>query len=574
MKKYLMVLIILVFSAVGWAATKYVDPAATDDSGAGTVLDPYKTIQYACDNLGESGTVKLLAGTYDSTTQGAGWDITLDATNNGWDIVIEPNGSSQLTLTFNDTNYGIYMAGAAGHTTGDLTLRNLILTSNALNTASRGLVRVDDNGNSTTFDLTLDNVAILDGSGQYIGIYFADATNIGNYLTVITCTISITDDKPIYIAGAEGGSIDGLTITHTQTANLDSIALVGTVGSWDINDFTITRNGNATSTVACIELDEMTSNGNIKIQNGTINVLGAYVRGINIPVNAGIVQIYNVDVNNTVSADAGHGIAVGIDGSDNDNPYGLALIDNCRVIFNDDGGHAILTGCNYDTDGVLVPFGVCRISNCFASEGDYGIVIKDNYNTVIENCMAMGNTPYYFKGAKRCLLKNSVGYATSGQALLIAADTTPAPDIEPNNNTIENCILYAAGADYCFNLSGGNWISKLDRNCYYTERTNIAYIGAAKTTLAAIQSAWDGISDNLYSNDRNSTIADPQFVNAAGGDPNTTNMDLSLANGKYIGSVAPTDPNIVSGNIKRNVVIKVNGIEFTGTGNMTSGWLP
>jgi hypothetical protein len=113
-----------------------------------------------------------------------------------------------------------------------------------------------------------------------------------------------------------------------------------------------------------------------------------------------------------------------------------------------------------------------------------------------------------------------------------------------------------------------------DNNCYFAiNGGNIALwteSDNSKTTVSTLTGLklwWTTNSINTRSalNDEHSINIDPQFVDAANGDFNTVNMDLSLAGGDYIGAVAPTDANIVAGNIKRGVGVKVNGTVIDGT---------
>ena len=106
MKRF--ILFIIMFLAVCAVGTNYyVDPAMPDDSGDG--LSPAtaeKTIAAAIADCSTGDTVKLLRGTYNTTTQGANWYLSFAV--NSKNVVIESNDAT-VTLSPSNTTYGILL---------------------------------------------------------------------------------------------------------------------------------------------------------------------------------------------------------------------------------------------------------------------------------------------------------------------------------------------------------------------------------------------------------------------------------------------------------------------------------
>lgn len=78
------------------ATPLYVNPAAADDTGDGTTaVLAKKTIEAAYAAVDDGGSVYLLAGTYDTTTQGANWYLDFD---NNKSVTIKPDPATAPTI--------------------------------------------------------------------------------------------------------------------------------------------------------------------------------------------------------------------------------------------------------------------------------------------------------------------------------------------------------------------------------------------------------------------------------------------------------------------------------------------
>lgn len=94
------ILILLLMCSVCWGANIYVNPASTDDTGDGSTAtagtggtSAKKTISGAMTAASDGDIIKLVAGTYNDSTQI--WSISLPAKS----LTIEPDDSSNVTIT-------------------------------------------------------------------------------------------------------------------------------------------------------------------------------------------------------------------------------------------------------------------------------------------------------------------------------------------------------------------------------------------------------------------------------------------------------------------------------------------
>jgi hypothetical protein len=259
---------------------------------------------------------------------------------------------------------------------------------------------------------------------------------------------------------------------------------------------------------------------------------------------------------------------LGNDSQVTDNPITNASVKRNRIVYaGTHTGHSVLFGGN-----ILNGVGENNIilGTGLATDQGFGFVVKNN-STKLTGNIVKARVPLILKGAKYTYSKNNTYLATgatSSRAVEILDDTDTS-----EYNTFTNDIIDGSGGLYAVfyqqNSEGYNWF----RNCdFIAGSTSMFYDGAANRATIALMQAnlW---STSLIPNGVGCISEDPQFVNAAAGDFNTVNMDLSLAGGEYIGAFAPTDASIIPSNFKKGVGIIVNGMPIDGTFNPARGWI-
>ena len=191
------------------ATPLYVNPAAANDTGDGTTPAlAKKTIDAAYNAVDDGGEVLLLAGTYDATTQGAGWLLSLDE-DKGVAVKPDPDTAPAITLTTAGASRQIYFAaGAAGKT-----------------------VRVE-------------GVTIVPAAGTRIATM--ESTFYGA-AEIVDCTLTCGALNFSFVAGTATRSvlIDGCTIT---TSAESWILNANNLASLRFTDNTITSTSTSTST--------------------------------------------------------------------------------------------------------------------------------------------------------------------------------------------------------------------------------------------------------------------------------------------------------------------------------------
>ncbi|MFA5381914.1 MAG: hypothetical protein WC356_02025 [Candidatus Micrarchaeia archaeon] len=400
---------------------------------------------------------------------------------------------------------------------------------------------------------------------------------------------------------------------NTGTCDLDNItgsiagsmwSGLGTVGDIDINDFNITC---TTVSGSKFDFSTYTSMGKLRITNSNTTspdggvicdnkpaaiflknnshiVTGAnpeigiqvgfeygsttawspdsvsYVAG-NIRSNDG--QVYICRTANTSSADDEPG--TGVNWTIYWQEYSMDIpivIEDCDVNMVNATAHAILLG--YGANGAVLNGGLYQ-------NGNYQVVCKAK-NCLMDGVTAYGANPFSIFANAGNKIINCTGYSPVGVCLTYGDQVglfTARNYIEKNIFVSTSAVVFTDDG----NPADGN--DYFNNNCYWRLGTagGIAVLGGeTRDTLADVRTQWLTQSFLYPDNDSNSINVNP-LINAAGGDFNTPNMDLSLAGGEYIGAIAPTDPNIIAGNIKKDVGVIVNGTPIDGTYNPARGWL-
>src|SRR5512146_290745 len=95
-------LLVCALCAIVLGANRFVDPINGNDSHSGlTMANAYRTIRKAYLSVEDGGTVYLKAGTYDGSSQGPSWNLSISVSKN---VTFEPE---------NPTDWVTILTGAA-----------------------------------------------------------------------------------------------------------------------------------------------------------------------------------------------------------------------------------------------------------------------------------------------------------------------------------------------------------------------------------------------------------------------------------------------------------------------------
>lgn len=589
----------------------YVDPARADDSGNGeTAGAAKKTYGAAYAIVDDGGEVRLLPGDYSETTQGANWkmdfnrDIDITLTADSTAITMEPShvtpmklgavSTKLITIGEDITIYYDEQGNNANSLIYQSVGSSLSLTVDGILDYSEGnanqpVIHNDGDGNQVR-TVTINGTMTSPG----YGIKPEDDT------TIIIGDGAIINVNKFFISPASSSSFLELKMINTTTTlastalgklfQLDPSTSAG-AGRIEIADNTIS-NGKS-----ILEQELEVANGfllrdNTCLITGSTPTIGIQVgREYSAPEkwsngddyatddytwHEGVVYLANQ------ASGPGEGGAIEPTVTANWQQYwrifntGPVLIANNSMTMNaEENAHAI--GIFYGAIGAV-------ISDNYVTKGNYQLVIKAE-GAIARNNLLVGDYPALVAAATGTTLINNTMYAVAEHAL----GFNHQESVYPTYCSIYNNILYAAsGASYALYINDATTAATYycDNNCYYKEGGgNLVNIGGTICqTIEEIQAAWAAIG--RPENDINSVVADPQFVDADGGDFTPQNKSLRAADGQYIGAVQEladlpdvgnvleddtvddttgTFINIVTGYVSLGETWGEDGTEFTGT---------
>jgi Right handed beta helix region/Pel9A-like, right handed beta helix region len=434
-------------STPGEAGSTYYIAPTGNDSGPGTLTEPWRTIQHAADTLVAGQTGYILPGTYNedvtlSRSGSAENPITLRALNASavpCSSTVSCPGARSLTVTGSywiidhldfsnqhDKN-GVYFSASAAHDT---------LTNNYVHETCREAVYLDKGSSS----ITIDHNVIY--HGQMSGIALD-----GDHHTITYNDISGTEDRPWRLGNGERGGLYGTCsdpFPNTCSNDADYIRFFGTnhyIGHNHLHD-----------------------------------ILPSYLAGGSSP---GVVSPHSDCFQTFISA--GNAPASGITIEANDCRYPMAY---SGVTTSKDRINQIRNGCS----------GVNHIANEEDTNAAAGPIVYKN------NIFANANSGIdVVSGTPSELIVNNTFDHISGRAVIF--NITPVPGSEAINN-----IFYDGGSGWGAWQGSPSALSNLTNACY--QRSGAACStsgGGAAGTLSFIA------ADPLFVNNGDSTGAGADY---------------------------------------------------------------
>jgi hypothetical protein len=583
--KKLILLMVLLFACVSFGAdgTFYVTPTAGDDGKDGlTEANAWATLGHAIDNhTSVSGDTVTIY-------------IKKDTTVTDTIVTFDDTGSKQEGINFifrtetagDKFDLGSAGAGAdyfamSGVTSGSITLQDCEMED----ANTRFLFRAA-NGNGMDviirdcdFTLTAANAQVYSsgtvGGARDLTIIGTTAVttsvgiivNVGDAIIISDSTFTAAADKYILRleTSADSISIDSSTLTSTgdaavitidgdiTTMSIESSTLVadgdkyviefldGDIGSISIADSTLTTTG---SEGGFYTHSSGTTLVSLEMINVIVNAVGV---GVNVTTSDGIL-IQNCSVTATTGSSA---VAIGTSDvnarilnntlvATGVSARGLLLgdgVNSYKVLYNTINGvsHALFVRGGADDTGNEIAY------NIIVSSGSVGA-----------GCFGSG-----------CKIYNNTIYATSGTSLITGAagGTAPAVPASKNLEIYNNiCVALDGLAYYDYDDSTGidgggrgsnsdDMNDQQDNNLYWRVSnfsTGVVELGENGSeqvcdTMDEVRTAWKtatsggGLWNTNYgnSNDTNSIIADPMFVDAANGDFHLGSNSPCLGIGRY-----------------------------------------
>ena len=491
MKNILTLALLLIFSfcSLVCAATKYV---ATDgDNGdTGGIEDPWQTIQYAVNNAGDGDTVKIGSGTYNETAENF---LRLNTTNT---LIFESqSGENDVNVITSSTGRVVFISHA-----GTFIFNNITFQSNSATTLT---CLIQGDVTAIAYDIAFNNCVLdTNGKGTY-GILFGTGTGVAAKRAKFDgCTI-ITDNltaySAFYLYNFDTVEIVDCNISYTGRTFLNVVSITGDCGTLKVTGNTITDNSGTSTLAVGGSLDHLIFNNN--------TVTGCGIFTCIIDRDVGFAEICG---NNITSSVALTKFCIGKDSGVGTYTLSGFVIKNNTLTGTMVNGHCIFLGTNC--------YGAEVSHNIFTSTavGDWGIVIKGNYNNVHHNYVKSANCMYlYSYDADTCqgnkVEHNSI-YAIGGFACNWAGTN-------PKNNIIRNNIFDASGGGIYALHGAEHYDNLVNYNCYKAGSSGTVYLdGADYSTEEALQAKWAAWSDTWPENDAHSIMADPLYLDVSNAD--------------------------------------------------------
>lgn len=483
------ILILLILANFCFAATYYVDPARPNDTGNGTTpATAEKTVAAGINDCGDGDTLKLITGTYNTTTQGANWYILFDAGESAESITIEPYTTSVTLTTASNQSSHLFWNGADG---GSVIFNNIIFSGET--SAATSIIRMAANtSNNITFNnCTFSNYTSIP---QYWAYFVANTGGVDtSILTLDGCTSSVA-----YSSSTSALLLYDCKRLIIKNCTLDLSSAAGPLlysGANELYALTCINNTISMPTAASkivFNISTQTpATQDVEVCYNTVTNCGGFV----ISATDQTINHWRINYNTitTTPTVAGNIINLGhssLDVGDGGGPLnylaGGEVIGNTINVTTGGGSnssHPLMIGKN--VHGWKVTNN--KFTNNIAS--DYGCVVKGKYNTVCNNYIK-GHYALYLTDGQYNTISNNTVEGTSTVTMLDNAYTR-----SPVGNVLEHNIFYANGAAYAASIndpsSGIYWNNFWDYNIYYGGSTAQFQIDdAGHSTIAALTADW------------------------------------------------------------------------------------
>lgn len=306
-------------------ATDYYVATDGDDSAAGTLEAPWRTIQHAAETVAAGDNVLIRGGTYEERIE-----IKVSGSTSAGSVTFQPYGDESAildgtTLTAPDGDTAMIWIANQHH----VTIKGLVIRNYATSDADKLVCGVFVTGTSTNISLLNNQISGIkqettssEGNAHAVAFYGNDGDNSINNVTIdgnVISDCSLGASEALVL----NGNIETFTISNNTIHDCDNIGidLIGWEGTAPVNDQA--RNG----TVSGNTVHDITSYGNPSY--GTDRSAGGiYVDGgENIVIERNVV--YKCDLGIEVASEAKGGTTEDIVVRDNllywNNVAGLAF---------------------------------------------------------------------------------------------------------------------------------------------------------------------------------------------------------------------------------------------------------
>jgi len=525
MKKAFLVLF-LVLTAVGRGATYYVNGTTGNDThgnGTETWVDtdssetwsagdtgPWATIQKSIDTVSASThTINVAAGTYGDEASDI---ITIDTDQSNKTLTLVASGTVIV-----DTNNATAMISVTGAiSTSSIEFQGFTFQGHQ---ASQFGLRYSAHNND--LDLVLTN-CIFDTTGDntvYMTPFYsaAVASAVNRTLTCTGCEINSVGTNPTYefLLFSDFGNIifDTCTINYPATdTGAILFKLVGYQARFSVRNCTITQSSSAGGTTFDPAL--ITALTSVEFYFNTISGgnSGAVAGGKGIFLEPFTGVKYDAYIVGNTLTPRGRGISVGADSDATPYDMGYIYIANNRITKQStDEGHGVYLGLTgTDNENIIFENNYVNVSS---RDDEYALVIKSTGVTAINN-ECIGDYACDIKGGQGVLLRNNK-LTTTGKYALWIEDQPAAganPQRFPQKFSVENNIINGSGGEYSVYATDQTYYTacNFDRNLYYGGSVATFFIDGDKT-FAQWQAYWlsNGTTETSKVNDSASKVQNP-----------------------------------------------------------------
>ncbi|MFN0157892.1 MAG: right-handed parallel beta-helix repeat-containing protein [Bacteroidota bacterium] len=382
--------LLVTFPALILAQSTYYVAVTGDDLNPGTEVQPWKTIQKACNTLTPGSTAFIKAGTYNekvtvNVSGHAGGFITI--TNYPGDtVIVDGTGRPGQNIIYIENKNYLKISG--------LTLRNNVGVTDGSG------IRIE--GYADHIELRDNTIHAMRGT---------NAMGITCYGTSGSASISniIIDGNTIFDCDASpsealvlNGNVDGFEVTNNLVYDINNIGIdfIGGEGTCPVGSKDRARNG------VCRRN---------RVYNARSNSGGGYAAGIYVDGGRKIVVENNIVYENDL------GIEIGCE---NHGETTDSVIVRNNLVYNNDKRGISFGGYNYPSTG--------QVRYCWFLN-----------NTLFKNdVLSTGDGEFLIEYARNCVIKNNIVYGTAQNILLSTTVGTV------NQNVLDHNLWFAdAGID-------------------------------------------------------------------------------------------------------------------------------